>query len=158
MAVDIFAKVGDIKGESKDNKHKDEIDVLSWTWGVSQTPVFAFGGGGGAGKAEFQPLVFVHRIDKASPLLMKACATGQHLPTATITVRKAGGGQQEYIVIKLTDVLVTGVSLSMTEDENSEVVELRFGKVDYEYKPQKPNGTLEPGIHFIYDLKTNKAG
>jgi type VI secretion system secreted protein Hcp len=58
----------------------------------------------------------------------------------------------------LTDVLVTGVSLSMTDDANSEVVELRFGKVDYEYKPQKPNGTLEPGIHFIYDLKTNKAG
>ena len=158
MAFDTFAKVGDIKGESKDAKHKDEVEVLSWSWGVTQTPSFGYGGGGGAGKADFQPLVFTHRIDKASPLLMKACATGQHLPAATISMRGAGQGQQEFLVIKLTDVLVTGVSLAGSEEATSEVVELRFGKVDYEYRAQKPNGTLEPGLHFIYDLTTNKAG
>jgi type VI secretion system secreted protein Hcp len=158
MAVDIFAKIGSIKGESRDAAHKDEIEVLSWSWGVSQTPLFSFGTGGGVGKAEFQPFVFTHRIDKASPLLMKACATGQHIPSATVVMRKAGKNKQEFLVVKLTDVLVSSVSLAASGDATSESVELRFGKVDYEYRAQKANGTLEPGIHFIYDLKTNKAG
>jgi type VI secretion system secreted protein Hcp len=74
MASDIFAKIGDIKGESLDAKHKDEIEVLSFSWGVTTTGATATGGGGGAGKATFQDLSIVHKIDKASPLLMRACA------------------------------------------------------------------------------------
>ena len=95
MASDIFAKIGDIKGESLDAKHKDEIEVLSFSWGVTnpvpRLPVVA----GVQGKATFQDLSIVHNIDKASPLLLKACATGTHLKDATITHRKAGKGQQE---------------------------------------------------------------
>ena len=70
MAVDVFLKLGDIKGESKDSKHAGEIDVLSWSWGVSQTGTMAYGGGGGAGKANFSDLSFMHAVDKASPVLM----------------------------------------------------------------------------------------
>ena len=92
MASDIFAKIGDIKGESFDDKHKGEIEVLSYSWGVSNSGSIG-GGGGGAGKATFNDLSFTHSIDKASPLLLKACATGQHLKEATITHRKAGKGQ-----------------------------------------------------------------
>src|SRR5262249_13545832 len=90
MASDIFAKLGDIKGESTDDKHKDEIEVLSYSWGLANPARIGAGGGGGAGKATFQDLSFHHAIDKASPLLMKACATGLHLKEATITHRKAG--------------------------------------------------------------------
>src|SRR5262245_16455736 len=86
MAIDIFAKLGDIKGESRDAKHKDEIDVLSYSWGVTN-PAIKTGSGGGAGKATFQDLVIVHKIDKASPSLLRACATGVHLKDATITQR-----------------------------------------------------------------------
>jgi len=76
MASDIFAKIGDIKGESLDDKHKGEIEVLSYSWGVSNSgTIGGGGGGGGAGKATFQDLSFTHGIDKASPLLLKACAT-----------------------------------------------------------------------------------
>jgi type VI secretion system secreted protein Hcp len=91
---------------------------------------------------------------------MKACATGEHIREATITVRKAGEGQQDYLVIKLTDVLVTSVSTSMSADGDAgdEAVALAFAKVDLEYKPQKPDGSLDVGIHFTYDLKANKAG
>ena len=71
MASDIFAKLGDIKGESNDAKHKDEIEVLSWSWGVTQTGSMAHGGGGGEGKATFHDLHFMHHIDKASPVLMQ---------------------------------------------------------------------------------------
>ena len=117
MASSIFAKIGTIKGESKDVKHPGEIDVLSWAWGVTQTGSMAHGGGGGAGKASFQDLTFTHRIDKATPLLLKACATGEHIPEATIAVRKAGKGQQDYLVVKLSDVLVTSVVMSVAVDD-----------------------------------------
>jgi type VI secretion system secreted protein Hcp len=160
MALSIFARIGTIKGESHDARHKDEIDVLSWSWGVSQSGSMGHGGGGGAGKASFRDLTFTHHVDKASPLLMKACATGQHVRDATITVRKAGQGQLEYLVVTMTDVLVTSVSTSVSAegDLTIEDVALAFAKVDLEYKPQKPNGSLDTGIHFTFDQKTQKVG
>jgi type VI secretion system secreted protein Hcp len=160
MAASIFARIGTIKGESRDARHKDEIEVLSWSWGVSQSGTMASGGGGGAGKASFHDFTFTHHVDKASPALMRACATGEHIKDATITVRKAGKGQQEYLVIKMTDVLVTNVSTSVSAEgeATSEGVALAFAKVDLEYKPQKPDGSLDVGIHFQYDLKANKVG
>ena len=160
MALSIFARIGTIKGESRDAKHKDEIEVLSWAWGMAQSGAAGQGGGGGAGKVTFHDLTFTHHIDRATPSLMKACATGSHIKDATVTLRKAGKGQQDYLVITMNDVLVTSVSTSATAegDTTLESVGLAFGKVDLEYKPQKPDGSLEPGIHFTYDLKTNKAG
>jgi type VI secretion system secreted protein Hcp len=160
MAMSVFARIGTIKGESHDARHKDEIDVLSWSWGVSQSATVGHGGGGGAGKATFRDLTFTHHVDKASPLLMKACATGQHVRDATITVRRAGQGQLEYLVVTMTDVLVTSVSTNVSAegDLTIEDVALAFAKVDLEYKPQKPNGSLDTGIHFTYDQKTQKAG
>ena len=157
MASDIFAKLGDIKGESLDDKHKDEIELLSWSWGVTNAKATPTGSGGAKGKATFHDLSFTHKIDKASPLLLKGCATGQHLKEATITRRKAGKGQQEFLVIKMNDVVITSVA----EDDDGgsgqvEAVTLAFAKVDLEYRPQKQDGSLDAGIHFKYDIKANK--
>jgi type VI secretion system secreted protein Hcp len=158
MAVDVFLKLGDIKGESADDKHKGEIDVLSWSWGMSQSGTAAHGGGAGAGKVSFSDLSFMHGVDKASPAMMKACATGEHIKEATITSRKAGKGQQEYIIFKLTDILITSVQPSGSSEHPMESVSMQFSKVDLEYKPQKPDGSLDAGVHFIYDIKANKEG
>jgi type VI secretion system secreted protein Hcp len=159
MPTDIFARIGDIKGESLDAKHKDEIEVLSFSWGVTNTASIVSGGGGGAGKATFQDLSIVHHIDKASPVLMQACATGQHLKDATITHRKSGKGQQEFLIVKMNDVIITAVTHGgSTEQPASESVTLAFAKVDLEYRPQKPDGSLDAGIHFKYDIKSNKVG
>ena len=160
MAMTIFARIGTIKGESQDARHKDEIDVLSWSWGVSQSSTAGHGAGGGAGKANFHDFTFTHHVDKASPLVMKACATGQHISDATITVRKAGNGQQEYLIITMTDLIVTSVSTSVSAEGGTtiESVVLAFAKVDLEYKPQKPDGSLDAGVHFKYDLKAQKEG
>ena len=157
MASDIFAKIGDIKGESLDSKHKDEIEVLSISWGVSNAGSMAFGGGGGAGKATFQDLSFVHMVDKATPRLMQSCATGAHIKEATITHRKAGKTPQEYLIVKMNDVIVTGVAHGGSGDTGqSENVSLAFAKVSVEYKPQKPDGSLDAGIFFKYDIKAQK--
>ena len=158
MAADIFAKIGDIKGESLDDKHKDEIEVLSWSWGVANSGSRAAGTGGGEGKASFHDLSFTHRIDKASPVLMQACATGAHLKDATITHRKAGKGQQDFLIFKMNDLVVTGVTTGDSEEGQLETVSLAFAKIDLEYRPQKPDGSLDAGIHFKYDLKAHKAG
>jgi type VI secretion system secreted protein Hcp len=160
MASDIFAKIGDIKGESLDSKHKDEVEVLSWSWGVQQSGSMAHGGGGGEGKASFNDFNFTHHVDKASPVLMKACATGEHIKEATITVRKAGKGQQEFLIIKMNDILVTSVNPSGSGDSSAtaESVALQCAKVDLEYKPQKADGSLDAGLHFKYDIKGNKEG
>jgi type VI secretion system secreted protein Hcp len=158
MPVDIFAKLGNIAGESADAKHKDEIEVLSFSWGVSNTAQFGPGTGVGAGKATFRDLSIVHRIDKASPLLMKACATGQHLPQATISQRKAGASQKEYLIIKLNDVVITNVAFESAPAEGTESVSMTFAKVHFEYKPFKSNGTLGAGIDFKYDLQPQKEG
>jgi type VI secretion system secreted protein Hcp len=158
MASDIFAKIGDIKGESLDAKHKDEVEVLSWSWGLTQTGSMGRGSGGGTGKASFNDFNFNHYVDKASPVLLKVCATGEHVKEATITVRKAGKGQQEFLIIKMNDIIVTSVTPSGSGEEISESVALQCAKVDLEYKPQRPDGSLDAGLHFKYDIKGNKEG
>jgi type VI secretion system secreted protein Hcp len=87
---------------------------------------------------------------------MQACATGVHLKEATITFRKAGKGQQEFLVVKMNDVIVTSVTQGGASDGASENVSIGFAKVNVEYKPQKADGSLEAGIHFKYDLKAQK--
>jgi type VI secretion system secreted protein Hcp len=159
MAADIFAKLGDIKGESLDDKHKDEIEVLSYSWGVTNAGSFTSRSGAAAAKATFHDLAIVHTIDKASPGLLRACATGTHLKEATIIERKAGKGQQEYLVVKMNDVIITSVTHTAGGGEgSSETVNLAFAKVDFEYKPQKADGSLDAGVHFKYDLKAQKEG
>jgi type VI secretion system secreted protein Hcp len=126
---------------------------------TNAVPPAGTGAGAGAGKAKFQDFSFTHKIDKASPVLMQACATGVHLKEATITHRKAGKGQQEFLIIKMNDVIVTALTdADSSEGGSSETVSLAFAKVDVEYKPQKADGSLDAGVHFKYDLKANKVG
>jgi type VI secretion system secreted protein Hcp len=158
MAADIFAKIGDIKGESLDDKHKDQIEILSWSWGVTNAGATSGGSGSGAGKPHFSDFSFTHKIDKASPVLLKACATGVHIKDATITHRKAGKGQQDFLIFKMNDVIITSVTQSDNESGLPENVSLTFSKIDLEYKPQKPGGSLDAGVHFKYDIKANKEG
>lgn len=160
-ASDIHLKIGDIKGESTDDKHKDEIDVETWAWGASNPGSTPPGGGGGTGRVTFSDLSFMHRMDKASPNLWKACATGQRIRDATLTSAKQGKGPQDFLIIKMSDVLITSVSVSEANGAGAvpmEQVSMKFGKVDLEYKPQKADGSLDAGVHFKFDIKANKEG
>ena len=156
MGLDVFFKVGEITGESTDADHKGEIEVLSWSWGMSHAGSIAAGGGGGAGKTTFTDLSFTHTIDRASPLLMKACATGQHIKDATLVARKAGRGQREYLVIKLSDVIITGVQAAGAGEQPTETVSMHFARVDFEYRPQRADGSADTGVRFAYDIKNNR--
>ncbi|MDP3001278.1 MAG: type VI secretion system tube protein Hcp, partial [Bryobacterales bacterium] len=107
MAVDYFLKIKGIEGESKDHKHANEIDLLSFSWGETQTGTHAGGGGGGGGKVSMQDFHFVMKTNKASPKLLLACATGDHIGEATLTCRKAGKDQQVFLKYKFSDLLVS---------------------------------------------------
>jgi type VI secretion system secreted protein Hcp len=117
-----FLKLGNIKGESTDKGHKDEIEVLSFGWGATQTGSLGAGGGGGAGKVEVDELTFVATSSIASPPIFAACVKGEHLPEAVLTGRRTGGkGQtQDFLVIKLKEVLVSGYSQFAGESERPE--------------------------------------
>ncbi|MGE0797085.1 MAG: Hcp family type VI secretion system effector [Lautropia sp.] len=157
-AVDYFLKIEGIKGESTDSKHKDEIDVLSWSWGAIQQGASAVGGGGGAGKVQIQDFHFTMRASKATPPLMLATCDGSHLKSAELTCRKAGKDQQEYLKIKLSDVLVSSYQSGGSEGEVLPVdqVSLNFAKIEFEYKPQKPDGTLDAPVKAGWNQKENK--
>lgn len=160
MAVDYFLKIDGIPGESADSKHKGEIDVQSWSWGEAQSGTMAYGGGGGAGKVSMQDFSFVMRVNKASPKLLLACATGEHVKSALLTCRKAGKEQQEFMTYKFTDILVSSYQTggaSMGDDVPHDSVSLNFSKIEYEYKEQNADGTLKGPVKAGYDLKANKA-
>lgn len=159
MASDYLLKIDGIKGESTDAKHKDEIEVESFSWGCTNPGSFASSGGGGAGKVSFQDLHFTSRVSVASPNLMLACATGQHIKSAILTVRKAGKEQQEFYIVKLSDTLVSSYQSGGSEGSNALPVDqfsLNFAKIEFEYKAQKPDGSLGAPVKGGYDLKQNK--
>jgi type VI secretion system secreted protein Hcp len=156
MPADMFAKIDGIKGESLDDKHKDEIEVHSFSWGATNGGSMSQGSGGGDGKSTIHEVNFTHDVDKASAALWLACATGWHIKEATITARKAGKGQFDFLTVKLSDVLVTGVVHANSGGSLTESVSLSFAKVAYELKPQKADGSLDAGVHFKYNVKTRK--
>ena len=158
MAQDIFIKINGIDGESQDSAHKNEIEVKSWGWEISQQSNMHMGSGGGAGKATVEDLAFVHLVDRASPNLMKYCLTGKHIDQAVLTIRKAGGNPLEYLKITMSDVLVTRVapSGSNTDTGITESVRLSFAKVKQEYVVQNAQGGSGGAVTAGYDIKLNK--
>jgi type VI secretion system secreted protein Hcp len=160
MAVDMFLKLDDIKGESRDSKHKEEIDVLAWSWGMTQSGTMHMGGGGGAGKVNVQDLSLTKYIDKSSHNLIMAACNGKHFKQALLTVRKAGEKPLEYIKITMKEVLVSGISTggSGGEDRLTENVTLNFSWFKVEYTPQKADGSGEAAMEAIFNIAENTKG
>lgn len=155
MAVDYFLKIDGIPGESQDSTHKDEIQLESWSWGETQAGTMKAGGGGGAGKVDMQDFHFVMAVNKATPKLILACASGDHIKKATLTCRKAGKTQQEFLVYNFSDVLVSSYQTGGSAEIPMEQVSLNYTKMEVEYKAQKADGTLDGPIKAGWDLKQN---
>jgi len=159
MASDYLLEIDGIKGESSDSKHKDKIEITSFSWGATNAGSFAAGGGGGAGKVSFQDLHITTEVGKSSPNLMLACATGQHIKKAVLFVRKAGGDQHDYYTVTLSDCMVSSYQSgghSSGDPIPTDQFSLNFAKIEFEYKPQKSDGALGSAVKTGYDLKANK--
>lgn len=151
-ASDIFAKIGDIKGESVDSKHKDEIEILSWSWGVSgptrlspKIPGQPVGPPQPACPLEFSIDKFV---DASSPLLIANAALGKSTPSATLSVRKSDSDQADFLKITLSDVIISSVAAHASTDQTRlrETVTFAYSSATISYAPQDAKGTLGPAI------------
>ncbi|RYZ08176.1 MAG: type VI secretion system tube protein Hcp [Myxococcales bacterium] len=161
MAVDMFLRIDGINGESKDAKHADQIQVLSWSWNVSQTGTAGTGGGLTAGKVEHHDIEIRKLVDKASPVLYKLCCSGAHIASADLYVRKAAGGNDalEYLVIHFDDLIITSFDLGgqPKADQIDETVRINYSKVTIKYTPQDNKGQGQPPIEGGWDLQANQA-
>ena len=156
-AVEYFLKIDGVDGESTDDKHAGEIEVLSWSWSEANPSPGAGGGGGGAGKVQMQDFHFTARVSKASPKLLVACASGQHVPKARLTCRTGGKAQQEFLKITFSDVLVSSFQTGGSSDVVPlDQVSLAYAKIEIEYREQKANGTLGAAVKAGWDVKSNK--
>jgi type VI secretion system secreted protein Hcp len=146
-----------VKGESRDDKHKDEVDVLAWSWGLSQSGTTHMGGGVGAGKVNVQDLSLTKYVDRSSPNLILAACMGQHFKQALLTVRKAGEKPLEYIKITLNEVMVSSVSAAGGggEDRITENISLNFAQFKVEYTPQKPDGSGDAVVSAGWNIAKN---
>ena len=158
MSADMFLKIEGVEGESVDHKHAKEIDLLAWSWGMTQSGSMHIGGGGGAGKVAVQDISVTKYVDKSTPNLIQTCCTGKHYPSATLTVRKAGDKPVEYMIIKMTDVLITSISTggSGGEDRLTENVTLNFAKVEVQYTPQSKDGAAAAAVETGFDIEKNE--
>lgn len=158
MAADFLLEIDGIKGESQDGKHKDTIEVDSFSWGVNNAGSHASNAGGGAGKASFQDIHFTASVGKASTNLALSCASGKHIKKAVLFVRKQGETQQDYYTLTLEDLLVSSYQSgdhaggsSIPTDQFS----LNYAKIKFEYKPQKADGSLDAPSTMTWDIKTH---
>jgi type VI secretion system secreted protein Hcp len=157
--VDYFLKIDGIEGESADDKHKNEIDVQSWSWGETNVGDAAFRGGMGAGKVSMQDFHFTMKVNKATPKLMQSCASGEHIKKAILTCRKAGKQQQEFLKVTLSDFIVSSYQSggSASDVIPTDQISLNFSKIEFEYKEQKPTGELGGTVKGGWDAKANKT-
>jgi type VI secretion system secreted protein Hcp len=156
-AVDMFLKLDGIKGESKDHKHKDEIHIESFSWGMNQMGTGGAGGGHGAGKVSVHDISCTKFVDISSPALMLHCCNGKHVKEAHIVVRKAGENPLEYLKLKLTDLIISSVQIAghgsalLTEN-----LTLNFAKIEVEYHEQTEKGTAGGKSNMGWDVKKNE--
>ena len=142
MAVDFFLRMDKLQGESRDSKHKDEIEILGWTFGASQTGTSGQGGGSGTGQVEIHDVEIKKYLDRASPTLYKLCAIGDHIATADLTCRKAGGEQLEYLKVRLEEILITSYKVDGDPkvDRIVETIRLNFTRSALTYTQQTEKG------------------
>ena len=162
MPFDAFLKIDGVDGESNDSKHKGEIEILSYHWGVSQaiSGTVSSSGTFSGQRADMTALAIVKSLDKASPKLAQGCAAGEHFKSATLTLSRAGGDKQPYMKYKLSDVLIENVSVGgASQGEGgvpTEEVGLRYGKIELEYTVVGTDGKAAGNVTGGWDLKENK--
>ena len=159
MAARMFLKLAGIPGESLDAKHKGEIDILGWSWGVADTPATSGGGGAAAAKANFRQLSVQKLLDLSSAPMLAAVAKASHIATATLTVSTTGGTPEEFLALNMKDVLITSVSIAESPADNRpvETVSLTFGQIDFEYTEFSAAGAKGATNNFKWDITTNRA-
>jgi type VI secretion system secreted protein Hcp len=158
--VENFLKIEGIAGESQDVVHKGEIDVENWTFGGMMAGIDVSSKTPASARAQIQPFQFTMKVNRASALLFQFMATGQHIQKATLTCRKAGKAQNEFLKVTFSDVMVSGLKSTGTSAADNlpiDQVSLNFARIEIEYREMRPDGTAGNPVKSVYDLRTGKA-
>lgn len=157
MPTDTHIKFDGVDGEATHKDHKGEIEVLSWSWNISNASGVA-GGGSGKGKGTPGEFNFVHQFDKASPVLSKKCAQGAHFPSVIVTARKSGEGQKDFLKITMKEAFITSVAPAGSQGGDLiESVSMSYGFIEFGYKPQDDKGGLGGEVKFGWNIKTTEV-
>lgn len=156
MPIDCHIKFDGVEGEATHKDHKGEVEVLSWSWGASNSSSSS-GGGSGVGKGTASDFNFMHRYDKASPVLAKQCASGKHFKEVVMTARKAGEGQKDFFKVTLKEVFVTSVQpAGSSGGEIVESVSMAYKDIEFSYKPQDDKGGLGGEVKFGWNVSSTE--
>lgn len=155
MAVDFFLKLDGISGESVDEKHKDWIQIMSWSWGASQVTSVAGTGGSGAGKADLSDFSIMKHFDKASTPLFKSLTTGGHIKTGSMEAVKSGGNGKPFLKVDFQELFVTSLQDSASSEVPSESVSFSYNQIKIEYSTQDEKGVITTAGSVTYNTKTN---
>src|SRR3954463_4162078 len=160
MSVDMFLKITDVKGESKDKTHPAEIEIESFSWGATQIGASSHGTGAGAGKVSMNDFHFVMRNNSSSPTLFLFCANGKHLAEAKLTCRKAGGKQEKFLEVIMNDVLISSYQTggSGAGEVPMDQISLNYSKIAIDYLAQNEKGITSSAAKGMWDMKTNSGG
>lgn len=150
--MDHYIKFDGVDGESVSKDHKGEIEVLSWSWGLSSSTAPATSGRSRAGRATPEHFTFTHVYDKASPALASIAAAGRHVKEAWLTARHAGAGAKDFLKVSMADVVITGVHLQGDADGISEMVTASVGRITFEYRQTDAKGGLGGTVAFDWDI------
>jgi type VI secretion system secreted protein Hcp len=156
MAVDYFLKLDGIQGESVDDKHKNEIQILSWSWGASNVSSVAGTGGSGAGKVDLSDISFMLHFDKSSPKFFKSCCAGAHIPTGTLTATKAGSDGKPYLKVDFKELFVTSLQFSAAGEVPAVSLSFSYDEIKIDYSAQDEKGNVASTGPVTFNLKQNK--
>jgi type VI secretion system secreted protein Hcp len=156
MAVDYFLKLDGIDGESSDSNHKNEIQIMSFSWGASQVTSVAGTGGSGAGKADLSDFSIMTYFDKATPKFFKSIGAGTHVKSGTMTANKAGGAGKPFLKIDFKELFVTSLQVSGSSEIPSVSVSFSYNEIKIDYSVQNDQGNLASTGAVTYNVKENK--
>jgi len=156
MAVDYFLKLDGIQGESQDANHKDEIQIMSWSWGASQVSSVAGTGGSGAGKADLSDFSIMTYFDKSTPKLFKSICAGQHIKSGTMSAIKSGADGKPYLKVDFKELFVSGLQISGSSEVPTVSLSFSYNEIKIDYSTQNEQGNITSTGAVTFNTKENK--
>lgn len=162
MAIDAYLQLGDIRGDSTDDRHKGWVEVKNVDWGVTQPRATSVSTAGGhtSGKAEVHEVSFDKLADIASPILFQTCAMGKTIPKAKFEFFRADGDgvRVKYFEIELDNVMISNVHPNSGNGGIiSEKVYLASSKIKVVYTQQRIGGGAGGSTAGGWDSAANKV-
>ncbi len=156
MAVDYFLKLDGIDGESADEKHKSEIQIMSWSWGASQVSSVSGTGGSGAGKADLSDFSIMTFFDKSTPKLFKSICAGTHIKTGTMSAIKSGADGKPYLKVDFKELFVSSLQISGSSEIPTVSLSFSYNEIKIDYSTQNEQGNVTSTGAVTFNTKENK--